>query len=289
MERPGGPAAGPRVTVTETNWATSGVRPVPLSITSRRRIVCGPEASDKRNAFTLTCEVQLPSTETSTWPAFGEDGAVPGAVRLKFDATKTTATGLPFPMTALFAGDTIDNVGGDAAREVDAVTWNVIEADTSGLSGVSSLFTSRIVRTWSPSGSETRKPGSYWASSSITPPSRIIWRCPSFGAFACPCGSTRVKFETWNEMYTPWPVRSSGFGETIPTVGMLPAGPCVATTRRDALTSGVNGAPSFPTSRNRIVCGPEASGSTIGSTRTSRRAIAPSTKTLRWPSFGATT
>src|SRR5256885_8428102 len=116
MERPGDPAAGPRVTVTETNWATSGVRPVPLSITSRRRIVCGPEASDKRNAFTLTCEVTAPSTDTSTWPAFGEDGPVPGAVRLKFDTTKTTATGLPFPMTALFAGDTIESVGGDAAR-----------------------------------------------------------------------------------------------------------------------------------------------------------------------------
>ena len=82
--------------------------------------MCGPEASDKRNAFTLTCEVQLPSTETSTWPAFGEDEPVPGAVRLKFDATKTTATGLPFPMTALFAGDTIDRVGGDAARAFDA-------------------------------------------------------------------------------------------------------------------------------------------------------------------------
>src|SRR5205807_6988984 len=116
MERPGGPAAGPRVTVTETNWATSGVRPVPLSITSRRRIVCGPEASDKRNAFMLTCEVSLPSTETSTWPAFDDGGPVPGAVRLKFDATKTTATELPFPMTALFAGDTIESMGGDAAR-----------------------------------------------------------------------------------------------------------------------------------------------------------------------------
>src|SRR2546427_1473832 len=120
MERPGRPAAGPRVTVTETNWATSGVRPVPLSITSRRRIVCGPEASETRNAFTLTCDVTAPSTETSTRPAFGEDGPVPGAVRLKFDTTKTTGTGLPFPMTALFAGDTMDNVGGDAARAFDA-------------------------------------------------------------------------------------------------------------------------------------------------------------------------
>src|SRR5437016_12588089 len=119
MERPGGPAAGPRVTVTETNWATSGVRPVPLSITSRNRIVCGPDASDKRNAFTLTCEVSRPSTKTSTWPALGEGGPVPGAVRLKLDATKTYATGLPSPMTALFAGDTNDREGGDAALAFD--------------------------------------------------------------------------------------------------------------------------------------------------------------------------
>src|SRR5256885_12010900 len=84
------------------------------------RIVCEPEASEMRNVVTLTSEATVPSTETSTWPAFGEDGPVPGAERLKFDTTKTTATELPSPITASFAGDTIDSVGGDAARAFDA-------------------------------------------------------------------------------------------------------------------------------------------------------------------------
>src|SRR6267143_787793 len=44
--------------------------------------------------------------------------------------------------------------------DVDAVTWKGLDAEASGARGVSSLFTSRIVRTWSPSGNETRKPGS---------------------------------------------------------------------------------------------------------------------------------
>src|SRR5207244_5724575 len=46
--------------------------------------------------------------------------------------------------------------------DVDAVTWNVIEADTSGLSGVSSLFASRIVGAWAPSGDAPEKGVAQW-------------------------------------------------------------------------------------------------------------------------------
>src|SRR5205809_4518611 len=43
----------------------------------------------------------------------------------------------------------------------------------------------------SPSGRETRRTGSYWTTSITTIPSTSSCRCPSFGAFGCPCGSTR--------------------------------------------------------------------------------------------------
>src|SRR2546422_561514 len=152
--------------------------------------------------------------------------------------------------------------------DVDAVTWKFVVAETSGLSGVSSLFTSRIVRSWSPSGNETRNAGSTWTSSSSTLPSSSSWRWPSFGEFGCPCGSTRVKFVIWNETYMPWPVRSNSFGDTILIVGTPPAGPWVDTTRTDVFTSGLSAFPTWSTSCRRIVCGPELSGSTIGSTAT---------------------
>src|SRR3989449_7342247 len=121
IEIPGCPVAGPWVTLTETDWLTSGLKAVPLSITSCNRIMCGPEARANRNASTATCMVNPPSTKTATWPAFGEEGPVPGSVRLKFDTVKTTGTGLAFPMTALFTGSRMDRAGGDAARTSDAL------------------------------------------------------------------------------------------------------------------------------------------------------------------------
>src|SRR5256885_10717823 len=136
--------------------------------------------------------------------------------------------------------------------DVDAVTWKFVVAETSGVSGVSSLFTSRIVRSWSPSGNETRNAGSTWTSSSSTLPSQSSWRWPSLGAFGCPCGSTRAKFVTWNETYMPWPVRSTSFGETILIVGTPPAGPWVVTTRTDVPTSGLSAFPTWSTSCRRI-------------------------------------
>src|SRR2546430_14741296 len=120
IEIPGCAVAGPWVTLTETDWLTAALKAVPLPITSGNRIRCGPEARANRNASTATCMVNPPSTKTATWPAFGEEGPVPGSVRLKFDTVKTTGTGLAFPRTALFTGSRMDRAGGDAARTSDA-------------------------------------------------------------------------------------------------------------------------------------------------------------------------
>src|SRR3989475_10902087 len=56
----------------------------------------------------------------STWPESGEDGPLPGSVRLKFVPANTITTGLPLPITAFGLGETIDKVGAGAARTFGA-------------------------------------------------------------------------------------------------------------------------------------------------------------------------
>src|SRR2546426_5330449 len=120
IERPGVPPAGPRVTITATDAVTSGFRDDPLSVTSCNRIACGPEGRARTIVLTLAFAVRPPSTKTSTWPESGEDVPLPGSVRLKFVTAKTTTTGVPLPITAFGLGETIDRVGGGAARPFEA-------------------------------------------------------------------------------------------------------------------------------------------------------------------------
>src|SRR2546425_1362841 len=114
------PPAGPCVIITATDAVTSGLSADPLSVTSCKRIVCGPEASARTIVLTLAFAVHPPSTKTSTWPESGEGVPFPGSVRLKFVTAKTTTTGLPLPITAFGLGETIDKVGSGAARTFGA-------------------------------------------------------------------------------------------------------------------------------------------------------------------------
>src|SRR5436309_8560675 len=56
----------------------------------------------------------------STWPESGEDGPLPGSVRLKFVTANTITTGLPLPISAFGLGETIDKVESGAARTFGA-------------------------------------------------------------------------------------------------------------------------------------------------------------------------
>src|SRR5438034_1214268 len=174
IDRLGAPVAGPRVTITATDAVTSGFRADPLFITNCKRIVCGPEGSGITRVFVLEVSANPPSTKTAAWPESGVDGPASGSVRLKFVTAKTIATGDPLPTIALFTGDTMESVGPGAARAFGA---KMADPPTS------------------PIVTQTRRTGSYWTTSITTIPSTSSCRCPSFGAFGCPCGSTRVKFE----------------------------------------------------------------------------------------------
>jgi len=106
--------------MTATDAVTSGFRADPLSVTSRNRIVCGPEGRARTIVLTLAFAVSISSTNTSTWPEFGEDVPFPGSVRLKFVTAKTTATGVPLPITTLGVGEITDSVGSGAPRPFEA-------------------------------------------------------------------------------------------------------------------------------------------------------------------------
>src|SRR3989441_11184789 len=114
------PPAGPCVIITATDAVTSGLSADPLSVTSRNRIVCGPEGSARTIVLMLAFAVHPPSTKTSTWPESGEEVPFLESVRLKFVTAKTTTTGLPLPITAIGRGKTIDMVGAGAARTCGA-------------------------------------------------------------------------------------------------------------------------------------------------------------------------
>src|SRR2546428_8100219 len=120
FDRPGAPPAGPCVTITATDAVTSGLSADPLSVTSRIRIVCGPEGIPRTIVLTVAFAVHPPSTKTSTWPESGEEVPFPGSVRLKFVTAKPTTTELLLPITAFGLGETIDKVGVGAARTLGA-------------------------------------------------------------------------------------------------------------------------------------------------------------------------
>src|SRR5438093_7931057 len=73
IESPGVPPAGPRVTITETDAVTSGLRAEPLSVTSRPRIACGPEGRGRAIVLTLVLAASPAYTEPPTWAASGDE------------------------------------------------------------------------------------------------------------------------------------------------------------------------------------------------------------------------
>src|SRR5207249_2401709 len=94
----GVPTAGPWVATTRTDAKTSGVSGVPLSWTSCRRIVCGPDSSGSENGSTrVRSREYTPSTYTSTWPSVGPPTwpTRPGCTSMKLATAKLTITGVP--------------------------------------------------------------------------------------------------------------------------------------------------------------------------------------------------